>query len=160
MSYSFNLKHNDDAIHYSIYLFAIFAAATFNTLSAQSKAEKTAVEKTLQNYLEGGTNGDTTRLITAFHPSASMKFVDNKTGEFRDVPIKDYLDGARKSAGKKSDRKTKILSYDIDGTAAQAKVEIDFGTGMFHDYFNLLKINGEWKIVSKIFYRIDKAPKS
>lgn len=108
------------------------------------------------NYLEGGTNGDTTRLIAAFHPSASMKFVDNKTGEFKDIPIATYLDGARKSAGKKSDRKTKILSYDIDGTAAQAKVEIDFGTGMFHDYFNLLKINGEWKIVSKIFYRIDK----
>jgi len=137
-------------------LILLVATASFTTLSAQSKEEKAAVEKTLLNYLEGGTNGDTTRLIAAFHPSASMKFVDNKTGEFKDTPIATYLDGARKSAGKKSDRKTKILSYDIDGTAAQAKVEIDFGTGMFHDYFNLLKINGEWKIVSKIFYRIDK----
>lgn len=134
----------------------LLSMTILTTLAAQSQAEKAALEKTLLNYLEGGTDGDTTRLIAAFHPSASMKFVDNKTGEFRDVPIATYLDNARKSAGKKSDRKTKILSYDIDGTAAQAKVEIDFGTGMFHDYFNLLKINGEWKIVSKIFYRIDK----
>jgi hypothetical protein len=134
----------------------LLSMTILTTLSAQSQDEKAALEKTLLNYLEGGTDGDTTRLIAAFHPSASMKFVDNKTGEFRDVPIATYLDNARKSAGKKSDRKTKIISYDIDGTAAQAKVEIDFGTGMFHDYFNLLKINGEWKIVSKIFYRIDK----
>lgn len=134
----------------------LLSMTILTTLAAQSQAEKAALEKTLLNYLEGGTDGDTTRLVAAFHPSASMKFVDNKTGEFRDVPIATYLDNARKSAGKKSDRKTKILSYDIDGTAAQAKVEIDFGTGMFHDYFNLLKINGEWKIVSKIFYRIDK----
>jgi len=136
-------------------MFFLFTLA-FSSLSAQSKAEKAALEKTLLNYLEGGTDGDTTRLIAAFHPSASMKFVDNKTGEFKDVPIVTYLENAKKNAGKKSDRKTKILSYDIDGTAAQAKVEIDFGTGMFHDYFNLLKINGEWKIVSKIFFRIDK----
>lgn len=142
-----------------LFLAILFLTITFTSLSAQSKAEREAVEKTLLNYLEGGTNGDTTRLIAAFHPSASMKFVDNKTGEFKDVPIATYLDNARKNAGKKSDRKTKILSYDIDGTAAQAKVEIDFGTGMFHDYFNLLKIDGEWKIVSKIFYRIDKEPK-
>ncbi len=106
--------------------------------------------------MDGGTYGDTTRLIAAFHASATMKFVDNKTGEFRDVPIATYLNNARKNVGKKNDRTCRILSYDIDGTAAQAKVEIDFGTGMFHDYFNLLKIDGEWKIVSKIFYRIDK----
>ncbi|MFN7117900.1 MAG: nuclear transport factor 2 family protein [Saprospiraceae bacterium] len=134
----------------------LFVTITLSITSAQSQAEKAALEKTLLNYLEGGTEGDTARLIAAFHPSASMKFVDNKTGEFKDVPIATYLDNARKNAGKKNDRKTKILSYDIDGTAAQAKVEIDFGTGMFHDYFNLLKINGEWKIVSKIFYRIEK----
>lgn len=140
--------------------FAItFVITSLTALSAQSKAEKAALEATLLNYLEGGTNGDTARLTAAFHPSASMKFVDNKTGEFKDVPIATYLDNARKNAGKKLDRKTKILSYDIDGSAAQAKVEIDFGTGIFHDYFNLLKIDGEWKIVSKIFYRMDKTPK-
>lgn len=71
----------------------LLVTITFSTLSAQSKEEKAAVEKTLQNYLEGGTNGDTTRLIAAFHPSASMKFVDNKTGEFKDIPIATYLDG-------------------------------------------------------------------
>lgn len=133
--------------------------ATSASIFAQNHEEKAAVEKTLWNYLDGGTYGDTTRLIAAFHPSASMKFVDNKTGEFRDVPIETYLNNARKNAGKTSDRKCRVLSYDIDGTAAQAKVEIDFGTGIFHDYFNLLKINGEWKIVSKIFYRIDKQQK-
>lgn len=139
-----------------LFLMLFFFTLTFTGLSAQSKAEKAALEKTLLNYLEGGTDGDTARLAAAFHPSASMKFVDNKTGEFREIPIATYLDNFRKNAGTKLERKTKIVSYHIDGTAAQAKTEIDFETGMFRDYFNLLKINGEWKIVSKIFYRIDK----
>ncbi len=139
-----------------LFLMFFLFTLTFSSLFAQSKAEKAALEKTLLNYLEGGTDGDTARLAAAFHPSASMKFVDNKTGEFREIPIATYLDNFRKNAGTKLERKTKIVSYHIDGTAAQAKTEIDFKTGIFRDYFNLLKIDGEWKIVSKIFYRIDK----
>jgi hypothetical protein len=123
---------------------------------AQSSPEETAIKETLMNYLDGGTYGDTVRLNKAFHSSATMKYIDNKTGEFRDVPIADFLNRAKANAGKTSTRKTKIVSTAITGTAAHAKVEIDGGTYIFHDYMNLLKINGEWKIVSKIFWREEK----
>jgi len=125
---------------------------------AQNSPEEAAVRETLMNYLEGGTVGDTVRLNKAFHQSASMKYIDNKTGEYRDVPIAEFLTRAKANAGKKSDRKTKIVYTNISGTAAQARLEIDGGTYFFHDYMNLLKINGEWKIVGKIFWREDKAP--
>lgn len=123
---------------------------------AQESSDETAVKETLMNYLDGGTYGDTVRLNKAFHRSATMKYTDNKTGEFRDVPIADYLNRAKANAGKVSNRKTKIVSTSVAGTAAHAKVEIDGGTYVFHDYMNLLKINGEWKIVSKIFWREER----
>ena len=132
------------------------------SLSAPAQTARTddaLIQETLLNYLEGGTNGDTTRLIKAFHPSASMKLVDFKTGQFRDVPIADYLNNARKTAGQKSERTTRIVRYEYAGTAAQARVEIDYPTFRFIDFFNLLKINNEWKIVSKIVYRQDTASK-
>lgn len=124
---------------------------------AQTSPEEAAVRETLNNYLDGGTYGDTVKMKKAFHKSASMKYIDNKTGEFRDVPIADFLNRGKANAGKKSDRKTKIVYTTISGTAAQARLEIDGGTFYFHDYMNLLKIDGEWKIVSKIFWREDKA---
>lgn len=127
----------------------------FSVALAQ-KSDLELVRETVQNYLDGGTYGDTVKMAKVFHPTAFMKFVDVKTGEFRDVPIANYLENGKANAGKKIDRTTKILNIDITGTAAQAKIELDMPTTKLTDYFNLLKINGEWKVVSKIFAREDK----
>lgn len=127
-----------------------------STVIAQ-KSDRAQIEETLWDYMDGGTNGDTTRLVRAFHPSATMKYINKQTGQFTDVPIADYLGRAKTGAGKKIDRKTKILTLDVVGTAAQAKLELDYATFQFIDYFNLVKINEKWLIVSKIFYRLDKA---
>ncbi|MBA4851146.1 nuclear transport factor 2 family protein [Emticicia sp. BO119] len=129
--------------------------AQFSVALAQ-KSDLELVKETVQNYLDGGTYGDTAKMAQVFHPSAFMKFVDVKTGEFRDVPIARYLENGKANAGKKIDRTTKILNIDITGTAAQAKLELDMPNTKLTDYFNLLKINGEWKVVSKIFTREDK----
>jgi len=59
-------------------------------------------------------------------------------------------------AGPKQDRQTRIKSISISGNAANAHLEIEYPTFTFQDYMHLLKIDGEWKIVSKIFYRQDK----
>ncbi len=127
----------------------------FSVALAQ-KSDLELVKETVQNYLDGGTYGDTAKMAKVFHPTAFMKFVDVKTGEFRDVPIARYLENGKANAGKKIDRTTKILNIDITGTAAQAKLELDMPTTKLTDYFNLLKINGEWRVVSKIFAREDK----
>lgn len=136
------------------YILFIMLCSAANVSQAQS--EDIAVKATLLDYLEGGTLGDTVRLNRAFDKSASMRFVDNKTGEYRIVPIVEFLDRAKANAGKKSDRKTRIIYMHVAGTAAQARLEIDGGTYFFHDFMNLLKINGQWKIVSKIFWREEK----
>lgn len=102
----------------------------------------------LENYMSG--EGD--RVEKAFHTSASMKYIDVSTGEFKDVPIADYI--ARVKANTtKSDRKIEIVSLNVQGNAANGKIKIDTEKFILWDYMNMLKINGEWKIVSKIFSR-------
>ncbi|MFD2574594.1 nuclear transport factor 2 family protein [Spirosoma soli] len=141
------------------HLFVGFMLLLSGRLTFGQQTERQRVEATVLDYLDGGTYGDTTRLIRAFHPSASMKFVDKTTGQFRDAPIAEYLNRMKPSAGQRLNRTTRILAVDITGTAAQAKLEIDAPTHIFIDYFNLLKIDGRWQVVSKIFNRIDKAPR-
>ncbi|MBC7851630.1 MAG: nuclear transport factor 2 family protein [Chitinophagaceae bacterium] len=140
---------------FTVIFCAFLFCVTWITSSAQISDEE-GVKQAVMNYLDGGTYGDTVKLNKAFHTSASMKYIDNKTGEYRDVPISEFLNRAKANVGKTSNRKTKIVYTTISGTAAQARLEIDGGTYVFHDYMNLLKIKGEWKIVSKIFWREDK----
>lgn len=118
---------------------------------AQTKTDEAAVRECLENYM----SGDGNRVEKAFHPTAFMKYIDVATGEFKDVPIAEYI--ARVKANTTvNQRKIGIESLNLEGTAAQAKIKIENATATLYDYMNLLKINGEWKIVSKIFSRMNK----
>jgi|GEM_PF-343730 len=120
-------------------------------LLSQTSPEEAAVKACLENYM----SGDGNRLEKAFHSSATMKYIDVQSGEFKDVPIAEFI--ARvKSNTTKTDRKIEIVSLNIEGNAAQAKIRIETAQVIMNDYMNLLKINGEWKIVSKIFSRQNK----
>lgn len=126
---------------------------TTNPISmiAQATTEEAGVKACLENYM----SGDGNRMEKAFHPSATMKYIDYQSNEFKDVPIADFI--ARvKSNTTKADRKIEIVSLNIEGNAAQAKIKIETDQVFMYDYMNLLKINGEWKIVSKIFSRQNK----
>ena len=47
-------------------------------------------------------------------------------------------------------------SVNIEGNAANGKIKIETDKVILYDYMNMLKVNGEWKIVSKIFSRKNK----
>jgi hypothetical protein len=134
----------------SLPLFLAFTLFSL-TLLAQHN-EEAGVRECLQHYMSG--QGD--RIEKAFHPSASMKYVDYQSKEFKDVPIADFIARVKANTGSPNNRKIEILSLNVEGTAAQAKIKIETEKVIMYDYMNLLKINGEWKIVSKIFSRHDK----
>ena len=105
----------------------------------------------LENYM----SGDAARVEKAFHPSASMKYLDAQSGEYKDVPIAEYIARVKANTNK-MERKIEIVSLNIEGNAANGKIRIETDKVIMYDYMNMLKINGEWKIVSKIFSRKDK----
>ena len=133
-------------------LFMLFSV----TMAAFAQADEAGVRACLENYM----SGEPARVEKAFHPSATMKYVDYKTHEFKDVPIAEYIDRVKanssaNNSGRPS-RKIEIVSLNVEGTAAQAKIKIETDKVVMYDYMNLLKVGDEWKIVSKIFNRADK----
>lgn len=126
-------------------LFPIFG------LNAQN-SDYQLIEKTLNYYLDGGTNNDFETLKKAFHTTAIMR---SSFEEYKEVNAIDFFEKAMKP-GPKAKRKTSIAFINVNGNAACARLEIEYPKNKFVDFMNLLKINGEWKIVSKIFYAEDK----
>ena len=135
----------------NLYVLAIVSLLLSITGIAQDKNDEAAVRACLENYM----SGDGSRMEKAFHPSASMKYIDANSNEFKDVPIADFI--ARVKANTtKQDRKIEIVALNIEGNAANGKIKIETEKAILYDYMNMLKIDGEWKIVSKIFSRVNK----
>jgi hypothetical protein len=64
----------------------------------------------------------------------------------------DYIAGASGSpAEDEGQRRREIAMVDVTGDAAVAKIVLDYPSAVLTDYMSLLKIDGEWKIVNKIF---------
>ena len=132
----------------------VVAALSFTSSIAQ-ESDYELVAKTVNYYLEGGTNNDFETLKKAFHETATMKYI-TKEG-YKEVNALEFFSGMDASKPKQN-RETRIEDITISGHAANARLEIEYPTFMFIDFMNLLKIDGEWKIVNKIFYRKSKMP--
>lgn len=130
-----------------------FLLLSVGSLMAQSDHD--AVATTLNYYLDGGTINDFATLEKAFHPDATMQFLDRE-GNHKSVNAVNYFKGIMKP-GPAQNRQSRITSIQINGNAASARIEIDYPNFRFIDYMNLLKIEGKWMIVSKIFHRENRS---
>lgn len=126
-----------------LFIFSIF------TFAQQGQSDKKKIKAVLMNYIEGRNNGDTARLSSAFHPQADLRFRNEKTGKLVIWPIADYI--SRFTPGTKINCTAKIISINIAGNAAQAKIKLYYPDTTYADYFNLLKIADKWVIASKVF---------
>jgi hypothetical protein len=134
-----------------ILLFAILIFGSMTSAFAQS--DEDALKATLLNYLDGGTDGDTARFNRAFIPQAIQRSV-GKDGKISQMSVRDLV--SKIKPGEKLSRTTRIVNWSYAGTAASATTETEYETSKLIDLLNLLKVNGEWKIVSRVFSRIDK----
>jgi len=91
-------------------------------------------------------------LNKAFHSSAILRTVNASTGRIQDFPIKTFISktpvGGVKATGK-------LISYSYAGISGLAAVELQFADFKYIDLLSLLEINGEWKIVTRVFSRVD-----
>ncbi len=111
---------------------------------------KKAIEEVVGKYIEGGRAADSSIMKAVFHENAQMSG-PAEDGAFSG-PIQalyDFVD----SNGPATDLEMRIVSITIsDERAASVVLHADSWHGVnFTDHFHLLKIDGTWKIVSKIF---------
>lgn len=126
------------------FLFAL--ALSLPSVANETDVERKAIEKTIGYYFAGGTEN----LNRAFHPQATLKYV--RDGKHNLIPIPEFIERVGKKPTPK--RKTQIDSIDYTGTAGMARVSLIYDDFTFVDYFSMLKVEGEWKIVTKISMRV------
>lgn len=126
------------------------AGFTFHDMQ-QRQAEEAAVTETINLYFEGILEYDADKLRRAFHSEAHiMAALPN--GPF-DRAFDDWVGFTNGEApADVSGYTNTIVSVDIAGNAATVKTDLQWPTVHYIDYLNLLKMDGEWKIVNKIFH--------
>jgi len=138
----------------SLALASLVFAAACTAHAAPPDPERDAVEATVRLYFQGHATGNGDFFRRAFHPDAFVFWVDGKTGALTKRSSAEFAGGASgKPADDEARRVRKILMVDITGNAAIAKVELAYPTMHFIDYLSLLKLEGKWVIIDKIFYR-------
>jgi hypothetical protein len=110
------------------------------------------IKATVDNYFEGITTGDTAKLGKAFHTSAILRTVNASTGRIQDFPIKTFISKTPAGGVKAT---TKLINYSYAGISGLAAVELQFADFKYIDLLSLLQINGEWKIVTRVFSRVE-----
>ena len=118
-------------------------------LGIPAAAEK-AIEEAIGKYIESGRAADSSIMKPVFHENAQMSGPAGD-GAFSG-PIQalyDYVD----SNGPAPDLEMRIVNITVsDERAASVVLHADHWHGKnYTDHFHLLKIDGTWKILSKIY---------
>ena len=112
--------------------------------------EYDGITTVIDQYLAGAMSGKGTDMKPAFHEDATI-FGYVRDGMFAG-PIQQLFDWNDEN-GPASDLEARIASIDLAGTVAAVRLELDDWTGnRFTDLFTLLKVDGEWKIMNKVFH--------
>ena len=108
------------------------------------------ITKVIQNYIEGARTGKSAAMKPTFHEDATIYGYVGP--DLFGGPIQGLYDWNDQN-GPAAGIQTRFTGIDVVGTAASVRLDTDNWTGhRFTDFFNLVKIDGQWKVVSKVFY--------
>ena len=109
-----------------------------------------AIVKVVQHYIDGARSGKGADMKPAFHEDATI--FGYVGPDLFAGPIQKLYDWNDQN-GAATDIQSRIASVDVTGTIATLRLETDNWTGYrFTDMFTLLKIDGHWKIMNKVFH--------
>ncbi len=108
------------------------------------------IAKVLQHYIDGAKSGSGDDMKPAFHKDATIfgyAGADLFAGPIQQLFA--WNDGNGPATGLKA----RIASIDLIDTIATVRLELDNWTGhRYTDLFTLLKVDGAWKIMNKVFH--------
>ncbi len=119
------------------------------------KEDITDIEKVINNYFEGLFKGDARKLEASFGENVFL-YGDIK-GEPYLKSFEDYIEGVklRQSPNELEEIfRMKIISIDLMGAIAIAKLHVPMLGYNYYDYLSLAKMNDDWKIVNKLFTHV------
>jgi hypothetical protein len=121
-------------------------------LPAQSDTPMTTdpIRRVVEQYLHGLKFNDTTSLQRAFWPEARLFWVQ-EDGQLGELTQQQWYASFQGSVGKEEMGVLRMAKLDLAGDAASVKVIEEYAGSRYTDYLSLLRIQGRWWIVGKIY---------
>ena len=118
--------------------------------TATNVNEYNVIAKVIQQYINGAKSGKGDDMKPAFHKDAT---VFGYVGDDLFAGPIQQLFAWNEENGPATELRAWIASIDLIDTVATVRLELDNWTGhRFTDLFTLLKVDGEWKIMNKVFH--------
>ncbi len=113
-------------------------------------SEYDAIAEVVQHYIDGAKSGKGDDMKPGFHADANI--FGYIGADLFAGPIRKLFDWHDKN-GPATALQARFASIDVVGTVATVRLELDNWTGhRFTDLLSLLKVDGEWKIMNKVFH--------
>ncbi len=113
-------------------------------------SEYDVIAEVVQHYIDGAKSGKGDDMKPAFHQDATIfgyAGADLFAGPIQQ--LFDWVDGNDPA----TELQARIASVDVVDTVATVRLELDHWIGSrYTDMFTLLKVDGEWKIMNKVFH--------
>ena len=112
--------------------------------------EYDAITKAIQPYIDGMKSGKGDDMMPAFHHEATI--FGYAGADLFGGPIQQLFDWSDQNDPATA-LEERIASIDIAKTVATVRLELtNLNGARYTDMFTLLKVDGEWKIMSKVFH--------
>ena len=113
-----------------------------------------AINDTIQTYFDSMFESNGEKVHAAFHPNA--KITGEIDGELHEMSVPDFagfVESQQPSPMEKSESaRLEVVSLDIAGKTAVARVRDDYLGMTFLDTLSLLKTDDQWRIYNKLFH--------
>jgi len=108
------------------------------------------ITRVIQHYIDGARSGNGDDMQPAFHKDATI--FGYVGADLLAGPIQQLFDW-NDSNGPAPELQAQIASIDLVDTVATVRLELENWTGnRFTDFLTLLNLDGEWKIMNKVFH--------
>lgn len=112
------------------------------------------IKEALQTYFDGIHFSDVTCLERVFHPKAIYACVTDGTLLYKTMEEYFPIVAARPSPASRNEPRTdEIVAIEFAGpVTALARVKCSIAPKHFTDLLSFIKLDGEWRIISKVFH--------
>mmetsp|Transcript_48004 Transcript_48004/g.89461 ORF Transcript_48004/g.89461 Transcript_48004/m.89461 type:complete len:295 (-) Transcript_48004:2174-3058(-) len=129
--------------------------------SAATGEAYVGVSQAVSTYFSALHARDAELMQRVWHPRAHLKRLD-ENDEVVDIPSEKFLQIVREgtpTADQAAIRRDRILNIDVlhPEQAALATVQVTLPPKTYTDFLSLLKLDGEWRIVNKVFTSVEES---
>ena len=116
-------------------------------------SDESAIRETIQTYFDCMYESSAEKTHAAFHPEARITgYLNGALAQMTTAEFADFVAGQPSARAKGEPARLDVLSLELAGDTAVARVRDDYLGLTFLDTLSFLKRDGQWRIYNKPFH--------